>query len=379
MRNWSREGLPLVLVMIVSGFIVWISGLIFEGGYLPNRLNRDVQYYGATVLEVQDEDLGPDNYTEEFIVGIQEIRVKLTDGPYEGNEYTFKNHISRLYNTIVKPGTNIIVGAYLDEGEILDLTVSSYKRHHVLVLLGVIFCALVTWIGKFKGVKSLVSLFFTGICVIFLMLPLMLGGMHPVLAALIIVVLSTLVTLWLVAGLNKKSLTAILGTLAGVLIATLIAYIFSDLAHLSGGTMQDTEALLYVSETSKLQVKGLLLASILIASLGAVMDVAMSISSSMFELVSVNSKLTMKELIQSGMNVGTDMIGTMTNTLILALAGGSLTTAILIYSATISEMQLINLDVLGTELVQGLAGSIGIVITVPITVLIAAYMYKKYS
>lgn len=107
------------------------------------------------------------------------------------------------------------------------------------------------------------------------------------------------------------------------------------------------------------------------------MDVAMSISSSMFELVSVNSKLTMKELIQSGMNVGTDMIGTMTNTLILALAGGSLTTAILIYSATISEMQLINLDVLGTELVQGLAGSIGIVITVPITVLIAAYMYKK--
>ena len=117
MRNWSREGLPLVLVMIVSGFIVWISGLIFEGGYLPNRLNRDVQYYGATVLEVQDEDLGPDNYTEEFIVGIQEIRVKLTDGPYEGNEYTFKNHISRLYNTIVKPGTNIIVGAYLDEGE----------------------------------------------------------------------------------------------------------------------------------------------------------------------------------------------------------------------------------------------------------------------
>ena len=99
------------------------------------------------------------------------------------------------------------------------------------------------------------------------------------------------------SGIKQKSLTAILGTLAGVLIATLIAYIFSDLAHLSGGTMQDTEALLYVSETSKLQVKGLLLASILIASLGAVMDVAMSISSSMFELVSVNSKLTMKELI----------------------------------------------------------------------------------
>ena len=89
--------------------------------------------------------------------------------------------------------------------------------------------------------------------------------------------------------------------------------------------------------------------------------------------MSVNEHLTFKELVKSGMNVGTDMIGTMTNTLILALAGGSLTTFILIYTAAISERQLINLDILGAELIQGLAGSIGIVVTVPITVLIAAY------
>ena len=141
--------------------------------------------------------------------------------------------------------------------------------------------------------------------------------------------------------------------------------------------MQDTEALLYVSETSHLQVKGLLLAGILVASLGAVMDVAMSIASAMFELSSVNEKLSSKELIRSGMNVGTDMIGTMTNTLILALAGGSLSTVILIYAATLSPLQLINLDVLGTELIQGIAGSIGIVITVPVTVLVAAFFCMK--
>ncbi len=379
MKKWSKELLSVVLVMVACAIIIWGSGFIFEGGYLPNRLNRDVQYYSATVLEVQDEDLGPDNYTGEFTVGVQDVRVEITDGPYAGEQHEFKNYISRLYNTIVKKGTNVIVGVYLDEGEIQDLTVSSYKRSHVILLLAVIFCALVAWIGKFKGIKSLVSLIFTGVCVIFLMLPLMLSGMPPVLAAIIIVFLSTFVTLWLVAGMNKKSITAIIGTLLGVLIATLIAYIFSDLAYLSGGTMQDTEALLYVSETSRLQVKGLLLASILIASLGAVMDVAMSISSAMFEFASVNSNLTAKELIRSGMNVGTDMIGTMTNTLILALAGGSLTTVILIYSATISETQLVNLDVLGTELIQGIAGSIGIVITVPITVLIAAYFCKDHK
>ena len=377
MKRYLREWWPIAVVLVVCAVMVWVSGLIFEGGYLPNRLNRDVQYYSATVLDVVNEDLGPDNYTKEFTVGVQEIQVKLTDGPYKGEVHTFKNHISRLYNTIVQKNTDIIVGTYIHEGEILDLTVSSYQRHSVLGLLALIFCALVAWIGKLKGIKSLVSLFFTGVCVIYLMLPLLLSGMNPVLAAILIVFLSTFVTLWLVAGLNKKSITAMIGTLAGVLIAALVAYVFSGLAHLSGGTMQDTEALLYVSETSHLQVKGLLLAGILVASLGAVMDVAMSIASAMFELSSVNEKLSSKELIRSGMNVGTDMIGTMTNTLILALAGGSLSTVILIYAATISPLQLINLDVLGTELIQGIAGSIGIVITVPVTVLVAAFFCKK--
>ena len=377
MKRFLREWWPIAVVLVVCAVMVWVSGLIFEGGYLPNRLNRDVQYYSATVLDVVNEDLGPDNYTKEFTVGVQEIQVKLTDGPYKGEVHTFKNHISRLYNTIVQKNTDIIVGTYIHEGEILDLTVSSYQRHSVLGLLALIFCALVAWIGKLKGIKSLVSLFFTGVCVIYLMLPLLLSGMNPVLAAILIVFLSTFVTLWLVAGLNKKSITAMIGTLAGVLIAALVAYVFSELAHLSGGTMQDTEALLYVSETSHLQVKGLLLAGILVASLGAVMDVAMSIASAMFELSSVNEKLSSKELIRSGMNVGTDMIGTMTNTLILALAGGSLSTVILIYAATSSPLQLINLDVLGTELIQGIAGSIGIVITVPVTVLVAAFFCMK--
>ena len=376
MKKLVKEIMPIILTLLACFVIVVVSDSIFQGGYLPNRLNRDIQYYEATVLEVIDEELGPDNYTGEFTVGLQNIRVQITEGPYSGEQHVFKNYVSRLYNTVVKKGTDIIVGAYLEDGEIMDLTTNTYKRSHVILILAIIFFVLVAWIGKLKGVKSIVSLLFTGTCVIFLMLPLMLNGMNPVLAATIIVFLSTFVTLGLVSGINKKTLAAIIGTLSGVLIATLIAYLFGNWSHLSGGTMQDTEALLYVSETSKLQIKGLMLAAILIASLGAVMDVAMSISSSLFELISVNEQLTFKELVRSGMNVGTDMIGTMTNTLILALAGGSLTTMILIFTASISEKQLVNLDVLGTELIQGLSGSIGIVITVPITVVVTAYLCK---
>lgn len=106
------------------------------------------------------------------------------------------------------------------------------------------------------------------------------------------------------------------------------------------------------------------------------MDVAMSISSSIFEMNSINSKITFKDLFKSSMNIGKDIIGTMTNTLILAFAGGSLSVLILIYSSSMPYNKLINLDILGTEIVQGLAGSIGIILAVPITALIGCYLCK---
>lgn len=107
------------------------------------------------------------------------------------------------------------------------------------------------------------------------------------------------------------------------------------------------------------------------------MDVAMSISSAIFEMNSINNKVTFKELFTSAMNIGKDIIGTMTNTLILAFAGGSLSVLILIYSSSMPYNKLINLDVLGIEVIQGLAGSIGIVLAVPITALIGSYLCKR--
>ena len=128
-----------------------------------------------------------------------------------------------------------------------------------------------------------------------------------------------------------------------------------------------------MAETSNLKVKGLMFAGILVSSLGAVMDVAMSISSSMFEIKSINTKLNKMQLFKSGMNIGKDIIGTMTNTLILAFTGGALCTLILLYSAKMSFSRIINLDFLGMEIIQGLAGTIGIILTVPATVLLAIY------
>ena len=209
------------------------------------------------------------------------------------------------------------------------------------------------------------------------MLPLMLKGVNPILAGIIMAILSISVTLLLVSGKNMKTLTAILGTVSGVVIAGIVAYVFGELAHLSGLTMDNAESLMYIAEDTGLKIRGLMFTGILVASLGAVMDVAMSISSAIFEIHSVNNRSTMSELFRSAMNIGKDIIGTMTNTLILAFAGGSLSVLILIYSSNMTYNKLINLDVLGIEVIQGLAGSIGIVLAVPITAAIGSYLCKK--
>lgn len=190
-------------------------------------------------------------------------------------------------------------------------------------------------------------------------------------------ILSITITLVLVSGFNKKTLTAILGTVSGVVIAGLIAYIFGSLTNLSGLNMSEAESLAYIAEDTGLKIKGIMFTGILVATLGAVMDIAMSIASSIFEIHKVNDKISFNELFKSAMNIGKDTIGTMTNTLILAFAGGSLSILILVFSANMPFNKLINLDLLGIEIIQGLSGSIGIVLAVPITAFIGCYLCKN--
>lgn len=367
---------PIVGVIVASIILIILSKLIFAGGFLPDKYNKGMGYYKASVIEILEENLQDDQYLEGVQVGSQTILVEVEDGPFKGKVYEIGNPISRLYNLKVNEGSKVIVGCYDRNGENV-VTLFSYDRSNVLYVLIGLFALIVVVIGGVKGVKSLVALVFTLVSCVYLMLPLMLKGVNPILAGIIMAILSISVTLLLVSGKNMKTLTAILGTVSGVVIAGIVAYVFGELAHLSGLTMDNAESLMYIAEDTGLKIRGLMFTGILVASLGAVMDVAMSISSAIFEIHSVNNRVSMSELFRSAMNIGKDIIGTMTNTLILAFAGGSLSVLILIYSSNMTYNKLINLDVLGIEVIQGLAGSIGIVLAVPITAAIGSYLCKK--
>lgn len=154
------------------------------------------------------------------------------------------------------------------------------------------------------------------------------------------------------------------------------AAIFSRLSGITGWNVSDIESLLTLWQTNNIQVGGLLFSGLLISSLGAVMDVAMSISSSMQELCSQNPEISRLELMRAGMRVGRDMMGTDSNTLILAFAGTSLSMLVLDYAYELPYLQIINSNNIGIAVMQGLSGSFGVVLTVPATVLMAAYIYK---
>ncbi|WP_252236791.1 YibE/F family protein [Clostridium sp. CH2] len=378
-KKYKTDIIFIIVTLFLGIAIIYSSKYIFNSGFVQDKGNQGVGYYKAQVIKVNKEKLEEDKYIEGIELGYQEVKLKILDGPYKDNEYNVLNNISRLYNTKVKAGSKVIAALCIKDGNISDIMISSFTRSHVLITMGLLFLISILLVGGFRGLKAIVSLIFTIVSVIYLMLPLMLRGVSPILSSLIVAIISITITLILISGVNRKSTAAILGTLSGVIIAGIFAYIFGLWANLSGVNLADAESIMYISENAGLKIKGIMFAGILISALGAVMDVAMSISSSIFEIHSINNSMSISNLFKSGMNIGKDIIGTMANTLILAFAGGSLNLLILLYSSNMTFNRLMNLDVIGTEVIQGLAGSIGIILTVPITAIVTSYLckYKK--
>ncbi|HHX62860.1 MAG TPA: YibE/F family protein [Epulopiscium sp.] len=374
--NKKREYALIIGVLATIFGMIYMSKLIFPTNFIQERIYKGLSYESAQVVSIEKDKLQEDHKLEYIEVGYQDIELKIVEGKYKNQTFQVRNAVSRLYNTKVKVGTKVVAMLHEEDGELQGIDVYTYKRNHVVIGLIFIFCFLIIFVGKMKGLKSVLALFFTLTTILYLMVPMLFRGVSPVLAATITSLIVTVVTMYLLNGKTKKTLVATIGTVSGVVIAGTVAIIAGEMAHLSGLTMQDAEPLLYIAEQSSLQVKGLFFAGILIASLGAVMDIAMSIASAIYEVHLIDPKLCTKELYKVGMNIGQDIIGTMSNTLILAFAGGSLGIMIMLTSANLPSIQLNNLDILAMEIIQGISGTIGIILSVPITSIVSAVIYK---
>ena len=230
-------------------------------------------------------------------------------------------------------------------------------------------------VGGKQGLKGALGLVFTFFCILLVYLPLVYRGWSPFWVAVLICIVTTLVTMYLIGGPTRKTVVAAGGTVAGVVIAGLAATLFSLATGITGWNVSDIESLLTLASTSGIQVGGLLFSGLLISSLGAVMDVAMSIASAIAEIHVQNPALSRRALFRAGMHVGRDMMGTDSNTLILAFAGGSISMLVLDYAYNLPYRQIINSNNIGIAIMQGLSGSFGIVLAVPVTVALAVLLY----
>ena len=309
-------------------------------------------------------------------VGEQKVRVKMLTGARKGEELDITSSSGYLFGAACKIGMKVIVMQSV-AGETTIASVYTQDREWVIYIFALLYLLALCIIGGKQGIKGCLGLVFTFFCVIFVYLPLVYMRFSPFWAAVFICFLTTLVTMYLIGGPTKKTCAATLGTLAGVVLAGLSAWCFSKASGISGYNVSDIETLMTLWNTNRIQVGGLLFSGLLISCLGATMDVAMSISSAIDEIYKQNASLSRKELFKAGMRVGRDMMGTDSNTLILAFAGSSVSTLLLDYAYDLPYQQIINSNNIGIAIMQGLAGSFGIVLSVPLTVLICAVLFHK--
>ena len=360
-------------VVLLVAFIIAVTVVNRPDPDAPPSYASTRVFVPAKVVEIQSDQASPDKWTEGIRIGNQLLLLQIESGQHKGEQLPAINYLSAYSNIDPNIGTRLIVNLdYNAQGEVYIVYIYSYDRMPAYLGFALLFAAIIVLIGGKRGFMALVGLAFTLACLWFLLVPLMLQGVRPLPVTICIIALCTAVSLLALGGFTRKTLCAVLGCVGGVLIAGLCAQIVSSISPVTGFSTAEAEGLVLLGKDGGLEIKGLLVCGILIASLGAVMDVAMAISSAVEELRTVNNKLTAKQLFHSGMNIGRDAMGTMANTLILAFVGSSLNSLLMFQIYDYPLIQIMNSDLMVIEMLQGLSGTMGIVLTVPLIAAVSA-------
>ncbi len=363
-----KKGIWIFLLLIL------LLPLKAQGEYMePTEIHME----RAVVLEVEEGEKIEE--VEGITAQVQYVRVEILSGKFKGQTVQVENHLSHnmAYDIPVKAGDKVVVGIEEYEDGFVEVYISDYARQSYISYLLALFILLIIFIGRQKGIKAVITLAITVFIILKLMLPLMLRGINPIPISVLASILITLITILIISGLNVKSISAIVGTTSGVIIAGIIAYFVGSQVRLTGLSGEEATMLMFIPQGVDFDFRGLLFSGIILGALGAIMDVGMSIASSIEEIHNANKNFTRKELFNSGMNVGKDIMGTMTNTLILAYTGSSIPLLLLFMAYETSLIKVINLDIIATEIVRSLSGSIGLVLTIPLTALVSTLLIKR--
>ena len=337
------------------------------------------EFAKGEVVEIISQNFNKD-YGAGLLFDYQEVKVKITSGPFKGEIITIENTTTGnpAYDIWVSEGDKVLLILEILAGGIFNGYIADFQRDTYIYGLIGLFILLLILVGTKQGLKSVITLGLTVLVIGKGMLPLLFAGYNPVWLALFTGVIVTAFTLFIIGGITKKTISAVLGTSGGLFVAAFIAIFIGKLANLQGLSGEEAQMLMYIPQNIEFDFQGLLFAGIIIGALGAVMDVSMSIASALEEINAVATDISLKSLMRSGMNVGKDIMGTMSNTLILAYTGTSIPLFLLFMAYEQPFIKLINMEFLAVEFVRAISGTIGLILAIPITTVIAAFlMYKK--
>lgn len=343
------------------------------------------QFGQQTAPDVEEEylrgrivDLTTEENPDEYLSLRQMLEVEITSGEFAGEVITAEHAVmeNNIYgDERLEEGQRIILQAYIGDGEVTEAYFYDLARERGLLYLGILTLLILILVAKKQGIKTIITLLLTLAIVFFYLIPALAEGAAPIPTTVASSIVMIIIIHGIIGGWKLKSLIAILGTVTGVLIAGLLAYGFGQLVSLTG--LSNEEARLLIGTGLDLDPKGILFSGIIIGSLGAVTDVAMSIASFAENTWKNNQEISARQLYNIGIATGKDIIGTMANTLILAYVGSSMALLILFYHFSGGWIDLINFDLVATEIVRGLAGTAGLIVTIPVTALLASFFYTS--
>ncbi len=361
-------------MLLAAHHIVTQRSVFFEG-------ENTNEYVKAQVIEVLSKEatlVSPDDLSSISGYSIT-YQARILEGDLKGLEVTaIQNYdpFVPVQNKQVEAGDRITLYRDASSGDATWFT-GDYARSDLLIFLGILFALLLLLFGRWKGVSTLVSLAYTCLAVFAVFIPAVLRGHNVYFWAVAICLYIVAMTILLVNGANKLGLAAGLGCVGGIVLSGVLVLTLSRLLHLTGLTDEDSIYLMNMSPDNPVDLKAVMFGAILIGCIGAIMDVTISISSSLHEVHRKVPGISRKELIRSGFTIGRDMLGTMSNTLILAYIGSSLPAVLLLCGYNRSLLYLFNREMIVVEILQALIGSTGMLFAIPFTTLMCALLYVK--
>ena len=372
-NRWSCVILAAALVLFI---VVRMAAVTFEQP--QPRGDEYAEYETGVVTDILSDNTEADTVADGGYRGEQLLLAQVRSGQYKGETMQVYNYVGPLYGQPLKVGQRavLLISTYSDGSH--TATVYEYDRAVGLAVIVGLFLLATVLVGGKVGAKSLVALAVTLVCLFGVLLPALMKGANTLLMTFIVCAYVAVVSLTIVGGVQKKSVCAMLGAVAGTALALLFGLLAQALTRVDGLRIEDVEPLLQLRQTgTPIGLRGLLVGGIIISALGAVMDVTMGIASSLAEVHAANPQLSRRELFRSGMNIGRDMVGTMTNTLILAFLGSGFTLILYLYSLGLSFRQLMSSAYVSMEVVSGIASSVGVILSIPLTALITAAVFTR--